>query len=69
MHMCYVDFGFLDGISNPAVTGFAPSPHPGQSVVPTGIILANRTGDTVDRPPWALDGSFLVRTPTFPPSC
>lgn len=54
------DFGFLDGISNPAVTGFAPSALPGQSIVPTGIILTGRLGDTGIRPTWALDGSFLV---------
>lgn len=34
---------------------------PGQSVIPTGIILTGRLGDSVlTRPLWALDGSFLV---------
>jgi hypothetical protein len=61
------DFGFLDGISNPAVTGFATKVLPGQSLVPAGIILAGRTGDTGIRPSWALDGSFLVRM-LFPPT-
>ncbi|KAI0086049.1 peroxidase [Irpex rosettiformis] len=53
-------FGYLDGISNPTITGFGDA-LPGQSVVDPGIILANRTGDPVSsRPSWALDGSFLV---------
>nr|AZJ17935.1 dye-decolorizing peroxidase [Irpex lacteus] len=52
-------FGFLDGISNPAVTGF-DSPSPGQSLVPAGVILTGHTGDTTPRPRWAKDGSFMV---------
>ncbi|KAJ7885115.1 hypothetical protein B0H14DRAFT_2699788 [Mycena olivaceomarginata] len=52
-------FGYLDGISNPAVEGFQ-SPHPGQAVVPTGEILVGENGDSVSRPPWAKGGSFLV---------
>lgn len=54
-----VDFGYLDGISNPAVEGFQ-SPHPGQAVVPTGEILVGENGDSVSRPLWAKGGSFLV---------
>ncbi|KAF7348499.1 DyP-type peroxidase [Mycena venus] len=52
-------FGYLDGISNPAVQGFQ-SPLPGQAVVPTGEILVGESGDNVTRPAWAKDGSFLV---------
>ncbi|KAJ7698702.1 dye-decolorizing peroxidase precursor [Mycena rosella] len=53
-------FGFLDGISNPAVVGFR-TPLPGQAVVPTGEILVGETGDRITgRPSWAKDGSFLV---------
>ncbi|KAJ6572004.1 dye-decolorizing peroxidase precursor [Mycena capillaripes] len=52
-------FGYLDGISNPAVEGFQ-APLPGQAVVPTGEILVGETGDAVSRPAWAKDGSFLV---------
>ncbi|KAJ7484486.1 fungal peroxidase [Mycena latifolia] len=52
-------FGFLDGISNPAVDGFQ-NPLPGQAVVPTGEIIVGETGDSVARPPWAKGGSFLV---------
>ncbi|KAJ7154707.1 fungal peroxidase [Mycena filopes] len=52
-------FGFLDGISNPAVEGFQ-TPLPGQAVVPTGEILVGEDGDLTSRPPWAKDGSFLV---------
>lgn len=57
-----LDFGFLDGISNPVVTDLAPQPLPGQSIIPDGIILLGRDGDPVNtRPSWAQDGSFLVR--------
>ncbi|KAJ7636985.1 fungal peroxidase [Roridomyces roridus] len=52
-------FGYLDGISNPAVQGFQ-SPLPGQAVIPPGEILVGETGDDVQRPAWAKDGSFLV---------
>ncbi|KAJ7243455.1 fungal peroxidase [Mycena rebaudengoi] len=54
-------FGFLDGISNPAVQGFS-TPLPGQSVVSTGSILVGEEGDNLidSRPAWAKDGSFLV---------
>ncbi|KAJ7826287.1 fungal peroxidase [Mycena olivaceomarginata] len=53
-------FGFLDGISNPAVNGFTASPMPGQFVADAGSVLLNETGDAVTRPAWAKDGSFLV---------
>ncbi|KAI0086064.1 peroxidase [Irpex rosettiformis] len=52
-------FGFLDGISNPAVVGFN-NPLPGQTSVPPGIILTGNTGDRTNRPAWAKDGSFMV---------
>ncbi|KAJ7220135.1 dye-decolorizing peroxidase precursor [Mycena pura] len=52
-------FGFLDGISNPAVDGFQ-QPLPGQAVVPPGEILVGEMGDNVTRPAWAKDGSFLA---------
>ncbi|KAJ7731151.1 fungal peroxidase [Mycena maculata] len=52
-------FGFQDGISNPAVTGFV-SPLPGQAAVAPGTILLGEDGDTVARPAWAQDGTFLV---------
>ncbi|KAJ7101916.1 DyP-type peroxidase [Mycena epipterygia] len=52
-------FGFQDGISNPAVQGFQ-TPLPGQAVVPTGEILVGETGDSITRPAWTKDGSFLV---------
>ena len=59
-------FGFLDGISQPAVQGIDTHPNPGQETVRQGIILLGRDGDkpnvvNVDkRPPWAVDGSFLA---------
>ena len=62
-------FGFLDGISQPAVKDFDSKPDPGQETVRQGVILCGREND-VDvnvvppkpfvRPPWALDGSFLT---------
>ncbi|KAJ7641153.1 hypothetical protein FB45DRAFT_899535, partial [Roridomyces roridus] len=52
-------FGFLDGISNPAVQGFQTA-LPGQAVIPPGEILVGENGDDVQRPAWAKDGSFLV---------
>jgi deferrochelatase/peroxidase EfeB len=56
------DFGYLDGISQPAISGFATNVLPGQSIIPSGVILANRLGDTATRPSsgWTLDGSFMV---------
>ncbi|KAI0338774.1 peroxidase TAP [Trametopsis cervina] len=53
-------FGFLDGISNPAVTGFNAQPLPGQTIVLPGVILTGRLGDLTLRPLWAVDGSFLA---------
>ncbi|KAF8518409.1 fungal peroxidase [Hysterangium stoloniferum] len=53
-------FGFMDGISQPAVDGFN-TPNPGQIVVPPGFFLLNETSDPVaTRPAWAKDGSFLA---------
>ena len=59
------DFGFLDGISQPALIGFQP-PLPGQTVVPAGVIIAGADGDNDGsgnprpRPDWVKDGSFLA---------
>ncbi|KAF7799175.1 hypothetical protein EIP86_010406 [Pleurotus ostreatoroseus] len=48
-------FGFLDGISNPGIIGFATSVLPGQTLVTAGTILCGRLGDIALRAPWALD--------------
>lgn len=56
----YPDFGFADGISQPAVTGFTANVLPGQTPVPAGEFLLGEDGDSVTRPAWAKDGSFLV---------
>lgn len=57
----YCSFGFLDSISQPAVQGVDTNLHPGQEpAVRQGIILLGREGDATQRPPWALDGSFLA---------
>ncbi|KAH7103753.1 DyP-type peroxidase [Auriculariales sp. MPI-PUGE-AT-0066] len=53
-------FGYMDGIAQPAVRGFNIFPHPGQLVVPAGIILTGETGDNATRPAWTKDGSFLA---------
>ncbi|KAK0451293.1 fungal peroxidase [Desarmillaria tabescens] len=53
-------FGFMDGISQPAVIGFTQSPLPGQLAVDAGEILLAEDGDSTTRPSWAKDGSFLV---------
>ncbi|KAG9090904.1 hypothetical protein FRC06_000832 [Ceratobasidium sp. 370] len=52
-------FGWEDGISNPAVKGIG-TPLPGQRVLPPGIIVTGKTGDTVRRPDWAVEGSFMA---------
>ena len=62
-------FGFLDGISQPAVKDFDTKPDPGQETVRQDVILCGREND-VDTgiiPPnpfirlaWALDGSSLT---------
>ncbi|KAI0788099.1 hypothetical protein C8Q74DRAFT_655494 [Fomes fomentarius] len=66
-HRAHEHFGFLDGISQPAVQGFDSKPNPGQETVPQGAILCGREGDVVagttqvvPRPDWAVDGSFLA---------
>lgn len=58
----------MDCISQPAVLGVDSALKPGQELIRQGIVLCGREGDTIDpavttvtdRPPWALDGSFLV---------
>jgi deferrochelatase/peroxidase EfeB len=50
----------MDGISQPAITGFTSSPFPGQQVLAPGTFLLGETGDSVTRPSWAKDGSFLA---------
>ncbi|KAJ7836676.1 fungal peroxidase [Mycena olivaceomarginata] len=58
-------FGFLDGISNPAINGFTANPMPGQSNLSAGTILLGETGDSATRPAWAKDGSFPGLVPEF----
>ncbi|KIM30375.1 hypothetical protein M408DRAFT_66228 [Serendipita vermifera MAFF 305830] len=55
-------FGYLDGVSQPAVAGFNINPVPGQQVINPGVILVGEPGDTLlpARPGWTKDGSFLV---------
>lgn len=63
-------FGFLDGISQPAIRGVDATAHPGQKFVNQGVTLLGREGDDlvvrgkspvpIQRPSWALDGSFLA---------
>ncbi|KAK3659682.1 hypothetical protein LTR56_001045 [Elasticomyces elasticus] len=54
-------FGFLDGVSEPAVDDVNPAGTvpPGQDTIPQGVILCGRPGDRFSRPAWMVDGSFL----------
>ncbi|KIJ48067.1 hypothetical protein M422DRAFT_777943 [Sphaerobolus stellatus SS14] len=53
-------FGFMDGISQPAVEGFN-TPLPGQEKIPPGVILVGEDEDPISkRPEWARGGSFLA---------
>ncbi|KAI1130817.1 hypothetical protein F5Y10DRAFT_262761 [Nemania abortiva] len=54
-------FGFNDGLSQPAVKDVdaGVTSEPGETPVRQGIILLGREGDNVQRPSWAVDGSFL----------
>ncbi|KLO11577.1 Dyp-type peroxidase [Schizopora paradoxa] len=52
-------FGFLDGVSLPGIqtlTGLLP----GQQAVDPGVLVLGQNGDTVTRPAWAKNGSFLA---------
>ncbi|KAF9265671.1 fungal peroxidase [Marasmius fiardii PR-910] len=58
-------FGYLDGISQPAINGFTANPHPGQIMLDPGAILLGEKNDPIlsqgkTRPTWAKDGSFLA---------
>ncbi|KAJ7081603.1 dye-decolorizing peroxidase precursor [Mycena belliarum] len=57
-------FGFMDGISQPAVNGFTNPVLPGQPQVDhtPGIFLLGEKDDPSQgsRPSWAVDGSFMV---------
>ena len=57
--MKFDSFGFLDGVSQPAVQGVDKKTNRGQETIRQGIVLLGRDGDNVQRPSWALDGSFL----------
>jgi hypothetical protein len=53
-------FGYLDGVSNPAIVEFDKNIPPGPAPINAGHILLGETGDTLPRDPWMVDGSFLV---------
>lgn len=55
-------FGYLDGIGQPAISGFTPAVMPGQALINAGVILTGEPGDALQsaRPPWMLDGSFMA---------
>jgi hypothetical protein len=52
----------LDGISNPAVTGFDTVIQPGPSPVQPGVIVTGKIGDPglSIRKDWSTEGSFAV---------
>ena len=58
--MC--SFGYLDGVSQPAVSGVDTVINKGQETIGQGVILLGRDGDPLSqsRPDWAKDGSFLA---------
>ncbi|THV02655.1 fungal peroxidase [Dendrothele bispora CBS 962.96] len=53
-------FGYMDGISQPAVQGFTQSVLPGQALLNPGEFLLGTDGDSTTRPDWATGGSFLA---------
>ncbi|KAG9012155.1 hypothetical protein FRB90_006848 [Tulasnella sp. 427] len=54
-------FGFLDGVSEPAMNGLV-KPHKGQLTCDPGVIIHGLAGDSssAKRPSWALGGSILA---------
>ncbi|KAL4068715.1 hypothetical protein V8B97DRAFT_1971347 [Scleroderma yunnanense] len=54
-------FGFMDGISQPAMRGLN-HPRPGQTEVDVGVLITGYEGDPVrdKRPEWGTDGTFMV---------
>ena len=61
MWLTFCSFGFLDGVSEPAVQGVdGRKLQKEQEFVSPGKVLCGRDGDLVKlRPTWALDGSFM----------
>ncbi|ESK83484.1 dyp-type peroxidase family protein [Moniliophthora roreri MCA 2997] len=53
-------FGYMDGISQPAIAGFTVDPLPGQITLDPGQFILGERGDATNRPAWAKDGSFLA---------
>jgi Dyp-type peroxidase family len=55
-------FGFMDGISQPAVKGFDNTTVPGQTVIDPGFFLFGEAGDSLasSRPSWAKDGTIMA---------
>jgi len=63
-------FGYLDGVSNPAIIGFDTNPPPGPVPIRPGVVLLGQPGDETvgrdgtvipnPRDPWMVDGSYLV---------
>ncbi|THU88565.1 fungal peroxidase, partial [Dendrothele bispora CBS 962.96] len=54
-------FGYLDGVSQPAVQGFNDGQRPGPDAIAAGRFIVGADGDTTSgRPDWATGGSFLV---------
>lgn len=54
-------FGYMDGIAQPAITGFTTDPLPGQISIDPGLFLVGEDGDpTSNRPAWAKGGSIMA---------
>lgn len=52
-------FGFLDGISQPAIRGLV-KPHEGQLPCDAGVIIHGTPGDKIHRPEWTLGGTIMA---------
>ncbi|KAK7444805.1 dye-decolorizing heme-containing peroxidase [Stygiomarasmius scandens] len=52
-------FGYLDGVSQPAIQGFNAGQRPGPDAIAPGNFILGADGDS-GHPDWATGGSFLV---------
>jgi len=59
-------FGYMDGITQPAVMGFTTNPLPGQPLIDPGVFLLGEPGDTSTRPAWAKGGSTMATAAVCP---
>ena len=53
-------FGFKDGVSQPAITGFNTKPKPGQPICGPEVILMGHDAEGPATPAWIKDGTFMT---------